>query len=275
MAENETKTESASKAGQIRCPVCLRTVFNNFTLTDMAGEKAGWYMCFCGCKFHAEPPYPPEKIYTQKFRNEYRDGKRQKERQEYIIRLYAPMVEELTWGRKHLDVGLVYPYLLDSMQERGWVSRGTSRCSQDGDRPDIEICNPEDKKPDTERWDLITMIDVLQTFENPVGELHKAYKMMQAGGCLLVITPDADQLDLVGWHGWGHWNRREHRCYWSGRMFLDVVKRLGFDVVAFWRNVNLKFTASRTFHCLLQKPLIRLDWNEIHKEVDTVQGANG
>lgn len=252
----------------VRCPVCFRSVYNNYDVSDWNGDRAMWYHCFCGSVFHAEPPIEKKKVYTSSHRTEYKEKKSMQDRWDMTVRIYAPMIEELTWGRKMLDVGYCVPYMGTRMAERGWITEGIDILPPEKTDPSLIQGDFESYDFGIKRYDFILMGDMVQCFDNPVGAIQKAYSLLAPGGLLLVWTPDSQQMFLFGNHNWGHWNRKEHRVYFSGDKFKEVAGRIGFDLVVFWRNVNSRFVSTNTFHCLLQKPMVRLEHEEYKENTD-------
>ena len=261
--EKQTEIEETVNQTVVRCPICFREVWHRYDITDHNNDRALWHHCFCGCFFHAEPILKPHLVFNEEYRARYEDLCRIKTRMNYTSRTYLPMIEEITWGRKCLDVGYCVPYFMDALKERGWITWG------------IDLLTPTDKSDKTlqgdfltydfgiKRFDLVIMGDVLQCFINPISAIKKAYKLLNPGGVLLVWSPDASQLWLVGSQAWAHWNRKEHRVYFDGTKFKEIAQKMGFDLVYFWRNVNPRFSSIYTFHCILQKPYIRLDTEAI------------
>ncbi len=90
----------------ISCPACNEPVKLSFTIADE--EKTEWIFCSCGSVFHQKKI--DKAHFDDKFIKFYKEYRSVQERYEYLERVYLPLIEEMTYGRRFLDVGFGLPY---------------------------------------------------------------------------------------------------------------------------------------------------------------------
>ena len=93
-----------------------------------------------------------------------------------------------------------------------------------------------------------TMIDVIEHFTDPLAALKEAYRVIEPGGLLYLVTPDVSSLAarLLGKKWWGL--RPAHLYYFSPETLRAMLERAGFEVVmikSFGRAFTGKYWASR------------------------------
>ncbi len=195
-------------------------------------------------------------------------AKQAKERYAYLARLYAPLIEELTYGRMMLEVGFCVPYLLRTMEERGWLTWGidvnpalTGKGNlYNGDflaydfaitEPSLKEIVGEDKLE--RKFDLIWMGHVLEHAENPIAILNKAYNLLDEKGVLFISTPDIEFIYKTSVTGWPHFKKDEHYIMWSERALHRELERLGFKIIMSRRNFSSRFMSFYDIHLIAQR----------------------
>jgi len=101
-----------------KCPVCYRpTLYATKVAEDKEGKKTAiWFRCICGILFQEEPPV--KELKDRKYIDAHYKLKEHNEVSIHAARLYAPIIEELTYGRKMLEIGFcIYGYC-------GWIIGG-------------------------------------------------------------------------------------------------------------------------------------------------------
>jgi glycosyltransferase involved in cell wall biosynthesis/SAM-dependent methyltransferase len=101
---------------------------------------------------------------------------------------------QVTGGRL-LDVGCGHGLLLDEARERGYdpVGLEVSAASAAFGRKAFDLDIREqtiDELDDDERFDVITLIDVLEHLSNPLEAIDRCQKLLAPNGVLCVVTPD-------------------------------------------------------------------------------------
>lgn len=234
------------------CPLCHSNISTKYTIPYELDDKGqpracDWLFCWCGCVFHLEGL--DKSIFNEEYVKKHLDSKFIKERYEYVRRCYLPLVEELTYGRRFLDVGFTSDLHIKAMKERGWICNGIDLIKNDYITADFEKHNFADMQ-----FDFINMGHVLESLDNPLESLRKAYNLLSDFGALLVTSPDAEMIFLTGVSDFGWWSPEEKWLFFSERKFIEEAKRLGFEVILRRKNFSPRFIAWNDFHILLQKP---------------------
>lgn len=249
------------------CPVCGVDTIIAHCIEDQDGSRGIWYVCNCGCIFQDHYPESKE-IYDEKYVVSLADAKQSKERYEYLLRLYAPLIEECTYGRMMLEVGYCVPYILKSMEERGWLTWGidvnptlTGKGNlYKGDFLDydfsisneaVKAATGEDKV--NRKFDLIWMGHVLEHMETPIAALSKAYELLDQKGLIFISTPDIDFIQHHTMQGWPHLKAKEHYILWSERALCRELERQGFNIIMKRRNFSSRFISWWDLHIIAQK----------------------
>jgi 2-polyprenyl-3-methyl-5-hydroxy-6-metoxy-1,4-benzoquinol methylase len=230
-------------------------------------DTSVWYFCQCGVVFQSEFPVGKE-IYDEKYVAQLAEGKQARERYNYLLRLYAPLIEELTYGRMMLEVGFCVPFILQSMEERGWLTwaidvnptltgkgniyKGdflTYDFSLSGD----SIQQATGLEKIDRKFDLIWMGHVLEHLPDPLAALNKAYDLLSPDGVLFISTPDTDFIYKHTVRGWPHLKGKEHYILWSERALCRELERLGFNIIMKRRNISSKFMSWFDLHIICQR----------------------
>lgn len=81
-------------------------------------------------------------------------------------------------------------------------------------------------------FDLITAIDVVEHFEDPVEDMRQVHRLLGAGGIAVIQTPDAGcaQARQTGC-AWGALKPLEHLHLFNRHNFTTFALSLGFQTV--------------------------------------------
>ncbi|MEM8858661.1 MAG: class I SAM-dependent methyltransferase [Chloroflexota bacterium] len=156
-------------------------------------------------------------------------------------------------GRKLLDVGAYIGVFVEVACERGWDAIGIepsdwgAEYAQSNQIPVIKgtIDHP---RIVNDKFDVITMWDVIEHLSDPLGELKKAYRLLKPGGILAVHTMDVDSLASKLLGGRWPWYMAMHVQFFSQNSMIKFLEKAGFEVV--WtgvqgRYLRLNYLASR------------------------------
>ena len=81
-------------------------------------------------------------------------------------------------------------------------------------------------------FDLITAIDVVEHFEDPIADMAHIHRMLRAGGVAIIQTPDASCAQAQQERcAWGALKPLEHLHLFSRENFVTFAKARGFQVV--------------------------------------------
>lgn len=202
---------------ELRCPICQEQVFQQYSLTKNEASAVNWYHCRCSFMFHTQD-IDQSKVWTPEYQIEYENNKFVKDRIHYYIRLYAPIIEELTYGRRMLDVGFCSPILMEEMERRGWLTAGIDLILSKYLTGDFMTENFEG-----ERFDLIWMGDFLQCLNDPIAAIYKAYQLLRPNGILVIITPNTDNMRRNYIPQWGHWDMETCKSFINERILREAL----------------------------------------------------
>jgi SAM-dependent methyltransferase len=261
MAE-EITTDKPLEKKQIhpkRCPICnIETNYVYRVRENTDKEDGYWYKCQCGVIFLEE--YPKSPTISEDYYKLFGESKKAQEKFLHASRIYAPVIEELTYGRMMLDVGFALPYNMEFFEKRGWLTWGIETNDSvvkpggniyKGDFMTYDF-NPHipsnrlkelvgvDKVERT--FDLIWMSHVLEHFLDPLAALRRCFDLLSDTGVLYLATPDIDFINKQGVAGWGHWRRKEHYIMWSEPALKRELERIGFKVIVSRRNYSTRFS---------------------------------
>ena len=235
-----------------KCPACDAYTTHMYYMQDSDTKaKSRWYTCSCGL------------VWQDKWRDfEYGQDWRSKNRPEsikfqraeaYVASLYAPLIEEMIYGRKMLMVGYT-PHQSSYLADRGWVSftidKDTSfRMSHRHIVGDFETF----EFPDDAKYNLIWFYQTLESMKDPFQALVKARNLLAEDGILFIGTPDTDFLYTRGPSGFKHWKRDTNFVLWNRRALRTYLEKLGFDVVLARKNHDMRCAVSDDLHLLAQR----------------------
>jgi SAM-dependent methyltransferase len=153
-------------------------------------------------------------------------------------RRYARRIAPYTNPGRLLDVGAASGFLCDGFRAEGWHVEGLepneTMARYGRERLDLSIHTGTLEDFDTsQRYDLISIIQVLGHFVDPRRALEKAAGLTRDGGLLLIETWDSRSLTAraFGKH-WHEYSPPGVLHYFSRRSLELLASRLGFTRVA-------------------------------------------
>lgn len=236
------------------CPVCHIATNDAYKIIDNAKDESLWYKCTCGVIFQSDKPIGD--TYQRDVLMEYktpRDFEVATLFGRHTAKAYASVIENITYGRRMLDVGFQIPYVMDFMRERGWIVEGMDVNKLFENKPDITVADFEEHEKFKYEYNLIWMAHVLEHFIDPLMAVQKAYAIMPEDGVLFIATPDIDFMSKAGVANWGHFDKKEHYVLWSERALVRELERIGFNIVLKYRNFHSRFPAHYDVHLIAQK----------------------
>lgn len=97
-------------------------------------------------------------------------------------------------------------------------------------------------------FDVVTIWDVIEHLEDPLGCLNKAYKWTNKGGILVVTTHDISSLIAKIMGGKYPWLMRFHLYHFDKKTLAKMIEKAGFKVVVkttYAKIFSLKYLLSR------------------------------
>jgi len=242
-----------------RCPLCRREVYQSIKTKSKVEDTddfniSTWLMCQCGCIFNQEE-HDPKEVFTKDYLKNYAELKDIKENLDYYIYTYLPFIEEITYGRKFLDVGYCFDLNILEMRGRGWLATGIDLI-ENKDYHTGDFLTFDFGK---ERFDFIKMTDFLQCVKDPLAALRKAYGLLYPAGVLMIVTPDTDLIKNDYFPNWGHWNTKGNRQYVNEQILRDMLAKCDdnlsgkFTVKLVHRDLSKRFVSWNTIHLIAQK----------------------
>lgn len=144
-------------------------------------------------------------------------------------------------ARTLLDIGAGAGLLVEAARRRGLEAEGVepsrSLVEAAGRLHDVDLHQGVFPHPGLaeRRFEMITLVDVIEHVGDPVGLLRALGEALEPGGALLLVTPDARSLAarLLG-RRWWHF-RLAHVGYFDRRNLTLAVQRAGLEVERVWR----------------------------------------
>jgi SAM-dependent methyltransferase len=239
-----------------RCRLCDREVYQQVRAKQKCGDIADWMICQCGALSHQ---FKVEKTpFNLEYVEHLKRYKMAEERYGYFVRTYAPLIEELTYGRKMLEVGFGVPYIMKAFESRGWIIDGIDIIPNEFTTGDFESFDFLNEGKD--RYDLIWMGDVLQCLNDPMAALIKAYNLLNPNGLLFICTPNAGLLQSQPMPHFGHWNAEENKIIISSAILMEMLGRVDESMTGRCRVVFMndeivghRFITWNSMHVIAQK----------------------
>jgi len=244
---------------KIICPICGSDKNKFFC------EKNNYkiYFCFrCRAGFVWPVPETSKDLYSESyFINDdkvsefgYTDYEKDKESMKGIFVSYLKKIEQITKGRKLIDIGAATGYFLDLAKERNWETFGIElseyAASRAGEKGHKMIDGRLIGENINEKFSAVTMWDVLEHFNDPKNEIRKAGRLLEAGGVLLLNTIDFGSLSsrLMG-RRWHLIVPPEHLFYFSRKSLFLLLESSGFKIIAV-EKMGKKFSFAYIFKVL-------------------------
>jgi len=142
---------------------------------------------------------------------------------------------DLGSGARLLDVGSGYGYFCKAAQESGWQADGTeishhaaSIAKADyGLTTFVGTLNDFYERGCGQRYDVLTMFDVIEHVEDPVALLRVAGELLKPGGICVIRTPNLVSIEADVFQNQYHSLKLEHLHYFSGASLCYAMESAG------------------------------------------------
>ena len=224
-----------------------------FRITDANyGVTAAIFQCrSCGFRFC------PQLTDLTRYYSEMQDEEYENTREQRALQLRHILhtIRRATAGTRLLDVGAGSGILVEQAIGLGYTAQGIepsgylSRQAANLGLPVIEGCFPGDA-PD-KRYDVITLIDVIEHVSDPGSMLRGTHAHLSPEGICVIVTPDVASLaaKLMGWRWWHY--RLAHVGYFSRATLTRLARDCGFEVLSVSKP-GWYFPASYLFERVMQ-----------------------
>jgi SAM-dependent methyltransferase len=208
----------------------------------------------CGLVY-ANPRWSPEELVQAYAAVEDEIYVKEREGRELTFQKHLAALEKYTGqsnGRSLLDVGAYIGVFVEVAAASGWNASGIEpsqwAVDQAAERGLAVYEGTLETHFDGQRFDVVTMWDVIEHFADPMSELRKAFQLLKPGGWLAVHTMNIDSLTarLLGTH-WP-WLMDMHLYYFSDKSLSAMLHDAGYQVI--WsgtqgRYLRLGYLATR------------------------------
>jgi SAM-dependent methyltransferase len=237
------------------CPICSRPTIYAYGVTEESEPNKGTGMFFkCSCGIIFQDKFPDVLIpYNKKYIEDYVGAKEFEDRSIHTHRTYINLIEELTYGRRWLDVGYCYERPMNWLRERGWICWGIEVNKEIVEDTYHLKGNFEDYDFRDKEFDVVWMGHVLEHFKDPIGALKRTYALMPEDGVVVITTPDVDFIHQTSPVRFPHWKHNEHYTLWNKVSLRREAEKLGFQVIMCRSNFSERFMAWFDVHAILQK----------------------
>ena len=234
------------------CPACNSYVSHVYFMEDKGSrKKSRWYSCSCGVVFQSKLP---EGKYDQAYYDKCELGPKKRDEFEYPIRLYAPIIEELIYGRRVLILGAPNHYQHDAFAERGWVPTTIDKNSRYANSNDFIASDFETYQfPESQKFNLIWIYQTIECLSNPIDSLALCAKLLVEDGVVFIATPDTDFINTRSSSCFINWKHDYHHIMWNRRSLSRQLDKLGFNVIMSRQNYEHRFPHWDDLHILAQK----------------------
>jgi len=248
--KKEAKQLDAGELKIVTCPVCKAYISFIFFMQDASTKlQSRWYSCSCGVIFQDKFP---NKVYDKKYWDDHdHTDKKLRDAFEYPVRIYAPIIEELIYGRRVLMVGKQTAHQEEAFAARGWVP--TSIDKNPASNPHIVADFEEYKFPEKLKYSMIWFYNTLECLKDPIASLDLCKKILAEDGIIYVSTPDTDFVHTRGSSGFINWKLDMHYLMWNRRSLKAHLEKLGFNVILTRQNYEHRFPSWDEFHLLAQR----------------------
>lgn len=244
-------TNTESKVAN--CPICTGFVCHTYYMDDKStNKKSRWFSCSCGAIFQSQKP---TQVYDQKYYDKTANlHSKTKTAYEYPIKLYAPIIEELIYGRRVLLVGQNNHYQHEAFAERGWVPTTIDKNSRYADSFDMIAADFESHKfPEATKYNLIWIYHTLECLLDPIASLDFCSKILAEDGIIFIASPDTDFIHTRSSPNFVHWKPETNYLMWNKRAISHHMDKLGYNQIMLRSNYEHRFPVWDDFHGIFQR----------------------
>lgn len=230
----------------VRCCVCGNTHTDKFSVKY---QKQNYAVVVCSvCDFHFIPPYYRKRIEYVQYKNQdvttaVRSGNNWVKIQRHKLRFR--FIQKFVKSGSLFDLGAGWGHFMLAAKELGYAVYGIEISEQ----PYLYCVNdlklPVDhidffKMPESRKFDVVTMWDVLEHIDRADEFLDKCNRVTQPGGYLVLQVPQIDSYfarrHKDAWKMMG----LDHVNYFSKKTIAQILARHGFEVVKIKSSFEIK-----------------------------------
>ncbi len=238
-AQKEPPNKAARPAAALRCPLCGKSDARVLSEMNSFGFKVRYYLCqTCGFVYQnpgesaaADPAFYEEtyrRLYQETEEPTAKDLRQQHLRAESEVGFLRE--QGICCLRRGLDIGASSGILLQTIHEAfgaemvgvepGNAYRKLAEAKGFRLYPSLEDL----RKEETEKFDLVTMMHVLEHLENPLGTLREIREhLLEDSGFLLVEVPN--------FYAHNSYELAHLSCF-TEHTLIEMLKRAGYEAVS-------------------------------------------
>jgi 2-polyprenyl-3-methyl-5-hydroxy-6-metoxy-1,4-benzoquinol methylase len=137
--------------------------------------------------------------------------------------------------KKLLDIGAAYGFFMEEAASYGFEPFGvelSAKAAEHARRHGVVYQKPFTELNIEDRFSVISFIDSLEHFEQPIAGLQKAHELLEDQGIVAVMVPNIDslfaRLTKTKWH---LLLPEEHLFYFNQKSIQLMLEKSGFDMV--------------------------------------------
>lgn len=181
----------------------------------------------CG-SIHADCVKPAEDLYADLYQKDEAVPAVVAASLDAVVRSMSPFRTHGRW----LDIGFGQGALLDAAARGGWQCHGTelSEVALEKGRARGFITATGTEAFDDGAFDVVSLVELVEHVEAPLGFLKEARRVLRKGGCLYVTTPNAWSLNR--WYLGARWTvfgPPDHITIFTPPGLRRLLRQAGFD----------------------------------------------
>jgi len=237
--ENKTYTKGIKMKSKndFECKICGVTEFN----FDVRKSDYTYVVC-AGCGTSIIYPLPTERILNEFYERYFEDGGNYLQTRELDKNVYfndydktfSDLFFELKPQWKYLDVGCATGIFLDYLKEKKCVNtKGidvSSEMIENANRKGLN-CTTEDLLSLNQKFNIITLWDVLEHFIDPKQSLEKVHQLLEKDGNLIIQTPCRGIISQQLKDEWRHYNPPQHIYLFNQNSLFKLLTSTNFMIV--------------------------------------------
>ena len=155
----------------------------------------------------------------------------------YRAKKFANYIKKTKGVKKVLEIGCMYGFLLEEFKNTDIEATGVElnkEAATEGQKKGLNIINSSFEdflKSYNEKYDLAVMSHSLEHIGDPAKELEKLSQILNPGGRLLIIVPNAASLTAkIFGKNWGYWQVPVHINHFDKKSLGYLLENSGYTL---------------------------------------------